>query len=177
MNTSEFLNLLKTHSEAPLQFAYLEGQLVRSDYHITEIKNVSFDTVDCGGVRNQWQEVHVQLWENETPEPHHQVTTTKALEIFSAVNQVRETLGDVEIKFEYGNEQLIKTVLPIREAAFSEGQLVVHLGFESTCCKAKERATTDEERAAACCAPAPASVASKGALPVNQDCAPDSGCC
>lgn len=97
MTTTEFLNVLEQHENLPLTFEYQKGLYVRMDYHLTEVKNVSFDTVDCGGIRNAWQEVHVQLWENEVPEPSHRVDTSKALKIFQVVDKVRPILADTVI--------------------------------------------------------------------------------
>jgi hypothetical protein len=78
MKTSEFINVLENNPSLPLTFEYKKGSFARADFHLTEFKNVSFDTVDCGGVQNNWQEVQVQLWENEIPEPNHRVDSTKA---------------------------------------------------------------------------------------------------
>ena len=89
MKTLDFINALEANPNLPLAFEYEKGRFVRMDFHLTEFKNVSFDTVDCGGVQNNWQEVHVQLWENEIPEPNHKVDTTKALKIFQDVAKVR----------------------------------------------------------------------------------------
>ena len=182
MTTKEFLSILQSNPNLPLQFEYQQGGFVRMDYHITEIKNVNYDTVDCGGVRNQWQEVHIQLWENKVPEPQHQVTTTKALDIFEVVEKARATFGDVEIKFEYGNAQFHKAVLPVGGVTVHPNQIIVQLGQDQTCCKAKDRAATEEEKAAACCAPAVEAVAEPkvnlAELFVKGDsCTPGGGCC
>ena len=133
-------------------------------------------------MRNQWQEVHIQLWENEVPEPHHQVTTTKALDIFEVVEKVRATYGEVEMKFEYGNAHFHKAVLPVSAIAVHDTQLIVKLGQDQTCCKAKDRAVSKEEKDAACCAPVVATVAEPkvnlAELFVKGDaCTPGGGCC
>lgn len=187
MTINEFVQLLDTHAELPLAFAYEPGSFVRADYHITEIKNVHFDTVDCGGVRNEWKEVHVQLWENATPQPNHRVNTTKAAKIFSAVNKVRETWGEIEMKIEYGNRRFHTGILPIQSVAVMDDQVIVYLGEEQTSCKAIDRANSPEEAALACCGPtekvatiaepafniAELSVADADA----GSCTPGSGCC
>ncbi|WP_232834925.1 DUF6428 family protein [Pleomorphovibrio marinus] len=153
MNTSEFIQLLKEHPGKSLHFEYQSGQFVREDYHITEIKNVDFDTVDCGGVRNQWKEVHIQLWENEIPEPEHAVDTSKALKIAEVVGKVRETYPEAVIKFEYGNAHFPATALPVHQVKVAGESLIVQLVPDQTTCKAKDRASTPEEKAAACCGP------------------------
>jgi hypothetical protein len=180
MKTSEFTTILQQNPEKALFFEYQAGQYVRTDYHITEIKNVNYDTVDCGGIRNQWSEVHVQLWENEIPEPDHAVDSNKALKIFKVVNKVRETYPDKEIKFEYGNSLFPTAVLPIYQIKDTGNALIVKLIPDQTTCKAKVRATTPEEKAAACCGPVSEKPKIRIALTSRQtdnSCEPGSGCC
>lgn len=179
MKTSEFTALLENNLTKALFFEYQPGQFVRTDYHITEIKNVFYDTVDCGGVRNEWKEVHVQLWENEVPEPDHQVDASKASKIFSLVNKVRETNADTEIKFEYGNMTFPTAVLPVHNIKDTGNALIVQLTPDATTCKAKDRATTPEEAAAACCGPSakPKVRLTMANLQTENSCEPGSGCC
>ena len=173
MKTKEFLEVLNAHKDLPVYFEYQPGNFVRTDYHLTEIKNVDFDTVDCGGVQNKWKEVHVQIWENEVPEPNHQLTGSKILSIFEVVNKVRTTLQDVEVFFEYQNQNFHKATLPVAAYEVKNDLLIIRLGEGFTTCKAKDRATTEEEKAQACCG-SPVEVEVKEEA--NQ-CAPGSGCC
>lgn len=185
MTTTEFLAVLETHKDLPLSFEYKKGAFARMDFHLTEVKNVTFDTVDCGGVPNYWQEVHVQIWENEIPEPAHRVDTTKALNIFKAVQKVKPILENTTLKFEYGNDSFHTAILPISDIQVLQNQIIVKLGKDETCCKAKDRATTEEEKAAACCVTAP--VIEKSAKPKisltdliasnGNSCTPGGGCC
>lgn len=180
MKTNQFTKTLQENPNKALFFEYQTGQYLRTDYHITEIKNVNFDTVDCGGIRNQWSEVHIQLWENEIPEPNHGVDTDKAMKIFDVVNRSRETYPESEIKFEYGNSSFPTAVLPVNQIKDTGDALIVQLVADQTTCKAKDRATTPEEKAAACCGPAAVSVKPKLSLASVQaaaSCAPGSGCC
>jgi hypothetical protein len=180
MKTSEFIKILRKNPNKALFFEYQPNQFVRTDYHITEIKNVTFDTVDCGGIRNEWSEVHVQLWENQIPEPNHLLDTTKALSIFEVVNRIRETYPEAEIRFEYGNSIFPTAVLPVHRIKDTGNTLIVQLVPDQTTCKAKERATTPEEKAAACCGPVskkPKISLSMASLQAINSCEPGSGCC
>lgn len=169
MKTSDFLATLAAHPNKALTFEYKNGQYARADYHLTEFKNVTFDTVDCGGVSNEWQEVHVQLWENEILEPNHRVDTSKALKIFKTVQRVRPTLADAEIKFEYGNANFHTAILPVAAIETTDHQIIVKLHTENTTCKAKDRAITPEGKASACC------VSSSSAATTNENscCSPE----
>lgn len=152
MKTKAFLDLLEKHPGKTLQFEYTQGKFARKDYHITEVKNVVFDTVDCGGTRNTWEETVVQLWENSIPEPLHRVNSTKALKIFSDVERVRPTFQETELKFEYGNANFHTAVLAVADIVV-EDNITVKLFTENTTCKAKDRAVGKVAKALACCTP------------------------
>ncbi len=47
MKTQELFEVLKANQDKSLLFEYSEGQLVGANYHITEVKHVQIDSVDC----------------------------------------------------------------------------------------------------------------------------------
>ncbi|MGB1041491.1 MAG: DUF6428 family protein [Flavobacteriales bacterium] len=178
MKTSEFLTVLEQNPNKKLQFEYHKGQFAREDFHITEIKNVTYDTVDCGGIRNEWSETIVQLWENQKPDGNY-VDTSRALHIADSVEKVRPTFKDTEIKFEYGNSLFHTAILNVEHIEIGE-EVTVKLFPESTTCKAQDRAGTDAEKAEACCAPQVKpriSIKELASVAEGETCAPGSGCC
>lgn len=177
MKTSEFFNLLEQHPNKPLYFEYQKGAFVRPDYHITEIKNVTFETIDCGGAKNDWKETHIQLWENQLPEPDHRVDSSKALKIFKAVEKARPIFQDTEIKFEYGNATFHTAILPINAVLVKDDKIIVQLIPVDTTCKAKDRASTDGERAVACCGPEINKQTIQMPEMEANACTPGGGCC
>lgn len=176
MKTSEFIKLLEENPRHSLYFEYQKGKFVRTDYHITEIKNVHYDTVDCGGLQNQWQETHIQLWENELPDPSHNVDTTKASKIFQVVERVRPTFQNTEIKFEYGNASFPTAILRVRKVIINGPNLIVQLTPDPTTCKAKDRASSPEEEASACCGTSVKKSIRPAEVTAGQ-CTPGGGCC
>ncbi|MEX0685858.1 MAG: DUF6428 family protein [Balneolales bacterium] len=176
MKTSEFIELLETHKGLDLHFEYKPGRYIRPDYHITEIKNVNFDTVDCGGHQNQWQETHVQLWESEIHDSPNKVDTTKALKIFEVVNKVRPTYQDTEVMFEYGNSSFTTAILPVANVMVDDSKMTVQLVTNQTTCKAKDRAGSPEEANAACCG-TPSPVELQILEDSSTHCTPGGGCC
>lgn len=66
MKTEEFLQILKQHQDKSLLFEYAPNLLVGANYHITEIKHITVDSVDCGAGVDAWKETIVQLWEDLT---------------------------------------------------------------------------------------------------------------
>ena len=161
MKTSEFLDLLKEHSGKSLHFEYTPGKRVGNHYHITEVKNVQIDAVDCGGRADQWSETVIQLWESEAEAGKDKpMSAYKAQSILNRVHGVRPMQLDAVVKFEYGIDAFHTAQLPVQAAYFNENELLIQLKPDITDCKAKD----------ACGVPEPAEAA-QGA------CQPGSGCC
>ena len=157
MKTNEFLALLKNHSEKSLLFEYRPGQFVAPNYHITEIKNVTIDSVDCGAGTDFWKETVIQLWESpeekNTPE---YMSAVKALGILDKVNGIKPMDGTTEIKFEYGNADFHTAQLFVNDHEIGKDHLTINLGVKKTDCKAKETCGVIVEIAGqqeACCSP------------------------
>jgi hypothetical protein len=162
MKTNEFLSLLKEHSEKSLLFEYKPGQLVGANYHITEIKNITVDAVDCGAKTDFWKETIIQLWESpEEIGKREYMTADKALAILNRVDAIKPMEKEVEVKFEYSNAQFHTAQLFVNDVELNTSQLILKLGVEQTNCKAKDECGIPVEI---------------GAQNENS-CAPGSGCC
>ena len=157
MKTDEFLNLLKENADKSLLFEYKQGHFVGANYHITEVKNISIDSVDCGAATDYWKETIIQLW--ESPDEHERedyLSTNKALGILNKVDQIKPMEKDVEVKFEYSNADFHTAQLFVNDFTIDQNKLVIKLAIEKTDCKARENcgvtapAETKEE---ACCTP------------------------
>jgi len=137
MNTQTFLNILKNNLDKELLFEYAPDKFVSSNYHITEIKNLSIDAVDCGGKANSWEETVVQLWENPLEiGKRTYMTTTKSAEIFDRVNSINPLLLNTPVKIEYGNRSFHTANLIVYSIAENDQSIVVKLHADSTQCKA-----------------------------------------
>ncbi len=164
MKTKEFLSLLKEHENKSLLFQYSEGALVGANYHITEVKNIDIESVDCGAGTDSWKETVIQLWESpkEIGKTEY-MTSTKALNILNKVDKMRPMELGAELKFEYSNASFHTAQLFVADIFVSDRQLLVQLSVKQTDCKAKENCgvpagyTTSQAQEAAC--------------------APGSGCC
>ena len=100
MKTSEFLSLLKQHQDKSLLFEYAPEQFVGANYHITEVKNITIDTVDCGANTDFWKETIVQLWESPKEKDKTEfMSAYKALGILNKVDRIKPMVQDAEIKF------------------------------------------------------------------------------
>ncbi|MGB3150483.1 MAG: DUF6428 family protein [Maribacter sp.] len=162
MKTHKFLSLLEENPNKNLLFEYKPGALVGTNYHITEVKNITIDAVDCGAGTDFWKETIIQLWESpEEKGKRDYMTANKALSILNKVDKIKPMEKDVEVKFEYSNANFHTAQLFVNAHQIAGGNLVFHLGVEQTDCKAKETcgvpmATSAEEAT---------------------NCAPGSGCC
>jgi len=128
MKTNEFLSLLKENPNKSLLFEYKEGQFVGANYHITEIKNITIDSVDCGAGVDFWKETIIQLW--ESPDEHE--------------------------KEEYMSAYKALGILIVADFTIDENKLVMKLSIEKTDCKARETCGVPvavEANEASSCAP------------------------
>ncbi len=155
MKTKEFLNKLKSNSTKELIFEYASNLLVGANYHITEVKNVTINSVDCGGKENNWEETIVQLW--ESPKEIGKRTymkSNKAIEIFDRVNSIKPLLLDTEIKIEYGNKSFHTANLVVHSIEEFSDNIIVKLHTDKTQCKAinpKEKVKTSLASLSNCC--------------------------
>lgn len=157
MNTQEFFNLLEEHKDKSLLFEYAPNLLVGANYHITEVKHISVDSVDCGAQTDTWKETIIQLWEspNELGKTEF-MTVFKALEILKKVGTMKSYTLDSELKLEYSNSNFHTAQLFVNDFEIQGNNLIVKLAIEKTDCKAKELCGVPEkkvEKVESCCAP------------------------
>ncbi|MEH6513712.1 DUF6428 family protein [Maribacter arcticus] len=161
MKTNEFLALLNENLEKSLMFEYAPGLLVGANYHITEVKNITIDSVDCGAGTDFWKETIIQLWESpEELGKRDYMVVEKALSILNRVDKIKPMEKDVEVKFEYSNALFHTAQLFVLSYQIKDNNLLLHLGVEKTDCKAKETCGVSENEEV-----------------MESSCAPGSGCC
>ena len=138
MNTQEFFTVLEEHKDKSLLFEYAPNLLVGANYHITEVKHVAIDAVDCGSQTDAWKETIVQLWEspNEIGKTEY-MSVYKAMAILKKVGKMKPYTLDAEVKFEYSNVTFNTAQLFVDDFEISDNNLIVKLAIEKTDCKAK----------------------------------------
>ena len=155
-----FKGLLENNSALNLRFRYTGDKFVNDAYHITEIKQAVITSVDCGGKKNEWVEVIVQLWEPDVTDAGARMTAEKALSIIAVVERELLIEKSAIVKIEFGNPEFdTRQMLP---SGFSGNgnNLVIELVADATQCKALGRGDT--------CGPKSVQ---------KTVCAPNSGCC
>jgi hypothetical protein len=180
INWSTFKETLLQNPMLDLQFQYAADKWVSPSYHITEIKQAPIVSVDCGGVKNEWTEIIVQLWEPTEKQQERAMKVSKALSIINVVEKVLPLDATATIKIEFGNSEFDTRQLYPNDFIVKGENLVIDLRPDTVQCKAIERGgscgttSTAEE----CCAPAKPKVELKNlAVAATACCEPGSGCC
>jgi regulation of enolase protein 1 (concanavalin A-like superfamily) len=158
MNTQTFLDTLNAHKEKQLLFEYAPNQLVAANYHITEVKHITIDSVDCGAQTDSWRETIIQLWESPKEIGKRDfMKVKKALEIINKVGEIKSYIMDSEIKIEYSNAAFHTAQQYIQEVTLNGNDLILKLSTEKTQCKANELCGIPEKEeiniVSSCCEP------------------------
>jgi hypothetical protein len=153
MKTNEFISALRSATNNQLIFVDLDGHAVHSGYHLTELKAASFETVDCGGQTNRWQETMVQLWVPPDADDDY-MTVAKFLRIFDKVSGMIPLDLDAEIRVEYGDENFFPSTYRVRSVTSDRETTRVLLQPPETTCKARDRRIAGQKITDSCCVPA-----------------------
>ncbi|ULC59543.1 DUF6428 family protein [Flaviramulus sp. BrNp1-15] len=159
MKTQELFTLLEGNKEKSLLFEYAPNLLVGANYHITEVKHIAIDAVDCGSQTDAWKETIIQLWESpEELGKRDYMSTFKALAILKKVGKMKPYVLDAEVKFEYSNANFHTAQLFVNDFEIQNDNLIIKLAIEKTDCKAKEICVVPEvvetvTSDAPCCSP------------------------
>ncbi|AXT21043.1 hypothetical protein D7030_08535 [Flavobacteriaceae bacterium AU392] len=165
MKTEQLLSLLSEHQDKSLLFEYAPNLLLGANYHITEVKHIVIDSVDCGAQSDNWKETIIQLWESPSELGKTEyMSTFKALGILKKVGRIKPYVLDAEVKFEYGNATFHTAQLFVNDFEIRNNNLIFKLAVEKTDCKAKGICGVPEEVEL---------IASTN----ENSCAPGSGCC
>ncbi|WP_111308965.1 DUF6428 family protein [Confluentibacter sediminis] len=139
MKTLELFKVLEQNQDKSLLFEYAANQFVGANYHITEVKHIRVDSVDCGSQTDSWKETIIQLWEspNELGKMDY-LSVYKALGILKKVGKMKPYDLDAEVKFEYGNAKFHTAQLFVNDFEIEDKRLIFKLAIEKTQCKASD---------------------------------------
>lgn len=135
LTVSAFLEQLKAAPGNELRFEYANGQFVPKAYHITEVKNVHIDSVDCGGRPDSYDQTIVQLWTREGEVANRHISTEKALKIFDIVDNMTPIKKDSPIFFEWGTPALRTSVYAVEAIQKADGLITFQLAAPAPVCK------------------------------------------
>jgi hypothetical protein len=147
MITQDFIAQLRRASDKALVFVNAEGETIHAGYHLTEIKAAKFDTVDCGGEKNSWNETIMQLWIPANERSDQFMSAGKFLSIYEKVGSMIDVDPAAEVRFEYGDENFFPSNYHVDSITEKSDALRVELQPPQTTCKARDRRTA----ATSCC--------------------------
>jgi hypothetical protein len=138
MNTQEFLSTLESLPNQALIFDYGDSQ-VKPGYHVTEVMNVTYESMDCGGQANFWRETIVQLMGPGIKDKAEYMTVEKFLNIYRKVAASVPVLSEAEMRFEYGDSSHPALHYHIGDVQQNGDAVVVYLTQPGVTCKASDR--------------------------------------
>ena len=137
MKLKQFINSLKEYLSLELLFEYSNNKFTKPNYHLTEVKNINYHSVDCGGKSNQWKETHIQLWESPNEKDKKDfLTVKKFIKILERVDSINPLWLETEVKIEFGNESFHTSIMDIIDFQVKNNQLIINLFSVQTECKA-----------------------------------------
>lgn len=150
--TQAFLTQLRDPSPRPLEFRLHGDPLVPAGYHVTEVKAVTIESMDCGGKANAWRETVIQLMDGTAEEARQGfMTTQKFLGIYDRVAAHIPVYADAEVRFEYGNVSQPAMQYHLSGVEVQPERVVVNLRQPGVTCKATGASSSEGH----CCGPAP----------------------
>ncbi|CAN5745154.1 hypothetical protein BH23DEI1_BH23DEI1_12830 [soil metagenome] len=143
MTTEEFLAQLERHRDHRLAFR-AGAATVSPGYHVTEIKAVTIDAVDCGGRSTSWKETTFQLWSPSAEPAGELMSVTKFLGIYHRVGSMVPIERDARVRAEYGPPGEIAVSYVVTDVvAQDDGVLEVRLAAPAVACKGHDRTFGD----------------------------------
>lgn len=153
MKTATFLNALRSHAALPLVFR-AQRAAVEPGYHLTEVKRVAYETMDCGALKHRWAETQFEIWvpagEQVTPGRGH-MPAEKFLRIVERVEAELPLDGQAPARIHIALDGQLAALYDVETITVRDGKLWVELAPDRTRCKAAERRGV--EVGAGCCAP------------------------
>lgn len=149
MTTKEFIAALRNAPQDELIFVNETGQVIPPGYHLTEIKAAHFETVDCGGQTNRWNETIVQLRAPaDADDAEAYMASRKFLSIFDRVTKMIPLDLEAEVRVEYGDRNFFPSLYHVDAMESDTGTTRGSLHPPQTTCKARDRRL---QKADACC--------------------------
>lgn len=141
MKTSSFLATLRANPGLPVVFR-TGTHAISSHYHLTEVKRVSYETMDCGGMTHRWAETQFELWVPPLIDGLPGRGHMPAGKFISIIDRVEKELpldgqSAARVHVSLGDHPAaLHDIVSLHEY---EGRLWVELAPDRTRCKAAER--------------------------------------
>jgi hypothetical protein len=141
MKTSSFLAALRAQPNLPVEFR-AGSESLHPGYHLTEVKRVAYETMDCGAVTHRWAESQFELWVPPGAgliPGRVAMTAAKFLKIVGRVETELPLAGDVEARIYASFGGRPAALHAVERVASVDGRLRVEVVADRARCKAAER--------------------------------------
>lgn len=135
MDIQTLYDLLAQYAGQELQIDFGNDRHLPEGYHITEVKNVSIDSIDCGGNPHQEKQVVIQFWENPLKVEKGFMSAEKAKSILQKVDQLRPTFQNAPVFIEFGDADHPTTQYRLTGLDQRNGQAWLTTNVPATACK------------------------------------------
>lgn len=157
MKVNKFLQILSENTSKAVLFEYQQDDFVPRGYHLTEVKKVFTDGMDCGG--NGFEEKHtsIQLWSPQINKDNTYMTADKMLKIIKQVDKIKPLWQETDVYFEYGNKRVPTSSFSIQNHIIEEDQIIFRMYVQATACRPlqlkqlKSKASNCCNTSATCC--------------------------
>lgn len=141
MKTSAFLAVLRAQPHLPVEFR-AGTETLHPGYHLTEVKRVAYETMDCGAMRHRWAETQFELWVPPGAgliPGRAAMTAAKFLNIVDRVEAELPLAGGAEARIYASFGEQPAALHGVERVAVVDGRLRVDLVAARARCKAAER--------------------------------------
>lgn len=139
----------------PMRFTVNGQQLVPNDFHVTEVKKVSIESLDCGGGASAWHELVIQLWSPREDNTAAPMTAEKFSGILAKAAALPLLDGEF-VRFEYAPVGQPAVQYALGGLSSAGEALNIELVAPQVACKPQQRRELSElsvTGASTCCAP------------------------
>ena len=141
MKTSSFLSALRSQSALPLIFR-AGDEIVSPGYHLTEVKRVAYETMDCGAMTHRWSESQFEIWVPEGADAaaaRGHMAAQKFLRIVERVEAEVPLNGEATARIHASFADGPAALYDVERVEVRQGALWIELSPDRTRCKAAER--------------------------------------
>jgi hypothetical protein len=138
MNTNTFLSSLEAHAEKPLIFEYA-GNRIQPGYHVTEVKRIRIESLDCGANPEGWTETVVQLWDVPGTPGEGFMTAGKFRAIIQKVHSRLPLELNAPLVFELGDTEAPMMLFSAPDLQPEADRVLVRLERKRASCKPNDR--------------------------------------
>ncbi|XDD42250.1 DUF6428 family protein [Leptospira sp. WS60.C2] len=142
----DFKNKLDLYPELQLQFIYNENEIIFPNYHITEFKLATIESVDCGGRYDSWKEIILQVLEPNQSSDSDSMKLEKISSILETVSKSIAIPDQAVLRIEFGNSSHAMKQYFVSKLFIDGTTIFMKLVDGKTECKASEVCGLPQEK-------------------------------